>query len=162
MSVGNADQSAVDSYALVYETDGTDTEPTAFPIGITSGDMDLLAAKNGGKGEETKAYRLAMLITGQPAGTGTILITGAAGQGPEEPICSLAITIGSVVETGDRRWADTIVMTSFHLGRGIHLADSGNSHPSKLGFDAIGYRYIRFYATNFVTTTNMRVYARYL
>ena len=165
MAINIAEQSVVDSYNIVKTvTSGTTTAaPTAFPFGIVSGDIDLLDANYGGKGAETKAYRLALLFTGKPAGSGTIVITGAADGGPEEPICSLAVTVGSVVETGDWRWVDTITLTSYHLAAcSIVRADSGNSHPTKLGFDAIGYRYIRFYVTALTTTTDIRIYARYL
>jgi len=164
--IGNAEQSVVDSYNLVKAvTGGTVTSaPTAFPFGITSGDIDLLDRNYGGSGSETKAYRLALLFTGKPAGTGTIVITGAADGGPEEPICSLAIEIAdSIVETGTWLWVDTITLTSYHLAAfNIVRADSGNSHPCKVGFDAIGYRYIKFYVTALATITDIRVYARFL
>lgn len=162
----NAEQSIVDSYELVKTVTGgtTTAAPTAFPFGVTSGDIDLLDTKYGGVAVETKAYRLALLITGKPAGTGTIVFTGiAAGGGCEEPICSLDITIGTVVETGDWRWADTIDLTSYHLAAcSIVAADSGNSHPCKVGWDNIGYRYIKGYVTALTTTTDIRIYARIL
>lgn len=164
MTLSNAEQSAVDTYSIVKTvTSGTTTSaPTAFPFGIVSGDIDLLHPNYGGVGIDTKAYRLALLFTGKPAGSGTIVIIGSAGNGPEEPICSLAVTIGSVVETGDWRWVDTITLTSYHLAAcSILRADSGNSHPTKVGFDAIGYRYIKFYVTALTTTTDIRIYARY-
>ncbi len=163
---GNVDQSIVDSYQIVHTiTGGTTTAaPTAFPFGVTSGDIDLLSTNYRGIAAETKAYRLALLITGKPAGTGTVVFTGiAAGGGPEEPICSLAITVGSVVETGDWRWADTIVLTSYHLAAcSILVADSGNSHPAKVGWDNIGYRFIKAYVTSLTTITDVRIYARIL
>ena len=165
VAINNAEQSVVDSYSIVHTVTGgtTTAAPTTFPFGIVSGDIDLLSANYGGAGKETKAYRLAILITGKPAGTGTIVITGAADKGPEEPICSLAITVGAVVETGTWRWVDTAVFTSYHLAAcSIVLADSGNSHPAKLGLDAIGYRYIRFYVSSLTTTTDIRIYARIL
>ena len=163
MPTGNADQSVCDSYNIVKTFDGTTTAPTTFPFGIKSGDMDLLSAVNGGKGEETKAYRVALLITAKPAGTGTIVVTGACEGGPEEFIASLAIDCSSdITETGDWRIVDVMALTDFHLGRGIDLADSGNSHPAKFGFDAIGYRYLRFYGTSLTTITDVRIYARYL
>ncbi len=165
MAINNAEQSIIDSYELVKTVDGgtTTAAPTAFPFGIVSGDIDLLSANYGGAGKETKAYRLAILVTGKPTGTGTIVITGAADKGPEEPICSLAITVGTVVETGTWRWVDTITLTSYHLaGCSIAAADSGNSHPTKVGWDNIGYRYIRFYVTSLTTTTDIRIYARIL
>ena len=164
---GNADQSSVDSYNIVKTiTGGTTTSaPTAFHFGVTSGDIDLLLPTYGGKGQETKAFRLAFLITakGTAGGTGTIVITGASCGGPEEQICSLAITMNAVVETGDWRIVDTIVLTSTHLaGCSIVVADSGNSRPTKLGFDAIGYRYIKFYITSLTNITDLKIYARYL
>ncbi len=165
MTIGIAEQSVVDSYEIVHTVTGgtTTAAPTAFPFGVVSGDIDLLSPNYGGSGSETKAYRLALLFTGKPAGSGTIVVTGAADGGPEEPICSLAVTIGSVVETGDWRWVDTIILTSYHLaGYSISRADSGNSHPTKVGFDAIGYRYIRFYVTALTTTTAIRIYAKIL
>ncbi len=163
---GNVDQSVVDSYQIVHTVTGgtTTAAPTAFPFGVTSGDIDLLSVNYRGIAAETKAYRLALLFTGKPAGTGTIVITGAAaGGGAEEFIASLAITVGSVVETGTWRWVDTIVLTPYHLASlSLVTADSGNSHPAKVGFDAIGYRYIRFYITSLTTTTDIRIYARIL
>ena len=165
MITGNSEESIVDSYEIVHTVTGgtTTSAPTAFPFGIVAGDIDLLKPKYGGRGNETKAYRLALLFTGKPAGTGTIVITGVADAGPEEPICSLTITVGAVVETGTWRWVDTAVLTSYHLaGCSINLADSGNSHPVKLGYDAIGYRYIKFYVSSLTTTTDIRIYARFL
>lgn len=165
MAINIAEQSVVDSYNIVKTVTGgtTTAAPTAFPFGVTSGDIDLLSANYGGAGKETKAYRLALLITGKPAGTGTIVITGAAEGGPEEQICSLAITVGSVVETGAWRIVDTIDLTSAHLaGCSILAADSGNSRPTKVGFDNIGYRYIKFYVTSLTTTTDIKIYARIL
>ena len=164
MAINIAEQTVVDSYNLVDFVTGsaTDTFPTAFPFTTTSGDMDLLSSVNGGKGTETKAYRLAVLITGKPAGSATIIVAGASEGGPIEHIASLAVTIGSVVETGDWRLADTIVLTSTHLAAcSILVADSGNSRPAKLGFDAIGNRYIKFYVTSLTTTTDIRIYARH-
>jgi hypothetical protein len=157
-----ADLTAISSYQLVFETDGTDTEPTAFPIGVKSGDIDLLSDIWGERGKNTEAVRLAFLFTGMPSGIGTIIMTGACEGGPEEYICQIDATIGTVVETGDWRWVDDAIFTNFHLaGYGIHIADKGNGHPTKVGFDALSYRYIRFYSKDFVTTTNMRIYARY-
>ncbi len=161
---GNAEQTVIDSYNIVDSVTGgaTDTFPTSFSFGVTSGDMDLLLPQNGGKGEETKAYRLAILITGQPAGSATVVVAGSSPGGPIEQICSFAVTIGSVVETGDWRIADTIILTSFHLAAcSILAADSGNSRPTKVGFDAIGYRYIKFYVTSLTTTTDLRIYVRH-
>ena len=165
MAINIAEQSVVDSYTLVDSVTGgsTDTFPTAFPFTTTSGDMDLLLPQHGGKGTETKAYRLALLITGKPAGSATVVVAGACEGGPIEEIASLAVTIGSVVETGDWRIADTIALTSYHLaGCSILAADSGNSRPTKVGFDVIGYRYIKFYVTSLTTTTDIRIYARIL
>ena len=157
----NAKQTHISSYIKVY--DGGDvTEPTAFPLGVKSGDIDLLKPPYPIVGSETKANEIPILITADQAGTGTVLVTGACEGGPEEPIASLAITVGTVVETGTRRWVDTIVKTNLHLApNACVVADSGNSHPCKFGFDAIGYRYISFYPT-LTTITNLRIYARYL
>ncbi|HEB26661.1 MAG TPA: hypothetical protein ENI05_02640 [Porticoccus sp.] len=165
MSAGNADQSIVDSYIIVHSVTGgtTTSAPVTFPFGVTSGDIDLMLAENGGKGEETKAYRVAILITAKPAGTGTVVVTGASAGGPEEFIASLAIDCtADITETGDWRIIDTITATKFHLGRGIDLADSGNSHPAKFGFDAIGYRYLKFYVTSLTTITDVKIYVRFL
>lgn len=166
MAINIAEQTIVDSYTLVDSVTGsaTDTLPTAFPFGVTSGDIDLLLPQWGGKGEETKAYRLALLFTAKPAGTATVIITGACEGGPEEVICSLALSSAAdVVETGDWRIVDTITLTSYHLAAcSIVRADSGNSRPAKLGFDALGYRYIKFYVTALGTTTDLRIYARIL
>lgn len=164
---GNAEQTVVDSYNIVKTiTGGTTTAaPTAFPFGVTSGDINLLLPSYGGKGIETKAYRLAFLMTakGTAGGTGTVVITGASCGGPEEQICSLAITMNAVVETGDWRIVDTMVLTSVHLAAcSILVADSGNSRPTKVGFDAIGYRYIKFYVTALTNITDIRIYARFL
>ncbi|KKL83974.1 hypothetical protein LCGC14_1969380 [marine sediment metagenome] len=164
MAIDNAEQSVVGGYQIVHTvTGGTTTAfPTSFPFGnVVTADINLLDAKWGGKGTETKGYRLAILITGKPAGSGTIIVAGIAPGGPVEQIASLAVTIGSVVETGDFRIADTIVLTSVHLdGCGIAAADSGNSRPTKVGWDNIGYWLIKFYVTSLTTTTDIKVYAR--
>ena len=162
---GNQDQTAIDSYNIVHTVTGgtTTATPTTFPFGITSGDMDLLAAKNGGEGTRTDAYRIELLITAQPAGTGVVVVIGAAEGGPEEFIASLAIDCtADITETGDWRIVDVMALTDFHLGNGIDVADSGNNHPAKFGFDAIGYRYLRFYVTSLTTITDVRIYARHL
>ena len=164
MAINNAEHTVVDSYNIVDSVTGssTDTFPTSFPFTTTSGDMDLLLPANGGKGTETQAYRLEILITGKPAGSAVVIVAGANEGGPIEHICSLAVTIGPVVETNDWRLADTIVLTSTHLAACSTLvADSGNSRPAKLAFDAIGYRYIKFYVTSLTTTTDLRIYARH-
>lgn len=151
----------IDSYKLIFTGDGTDTFPTAFPLGITSGTIDLLTPEWGGAGSKNSTDHMEFLIAGTPAGSGVLQITGATDAGPEEPIGSLAITIGSVVETGDYRWVDTIVETDWHLGAvGVKVADSGNSHPCKVGIDLLGYRFIKLYSTSLTTTTAIRVYAR--
>lgn len=164
--INNAEQSVVGAYNLVYTGDGTDTDPTtanSFPLGITSGDINLLDAKWGGSGTETKGYRLAIIIVADQAGTGTLEITGASPGGPEEYICSLALTIGGTVETGTKRWVEDMALTSYHLAaENIVVADGGNNHPTKLGFDAVGYQYIRFYNTALASTTEIEVYARIL
>ena len=162
MAINIAEQTVVDSYKLVFTATSTSSAPTAFPFGVTSGNIDLLLPQWGGKGTETKAYRLGMLFTGDAAGSATVIITGACEGGPEEQICSLAVTIGAVVESGTREIGDTIVLTSTHLAAcSILVADSGNSRPAKLGFDAIGYRYISFYVPTLTTTADLRIYARY-
>lgn len=162
----NVEQAAVDSYNVVKTVTGgtTDTFPTAFPFGITSGDIDLLTASNGGVADETKAYRLAILMTakGTSGGTGTVIVSGASEGGPREHIASLAITMNAVVETGDWRIVDTMVLTSTHLaGCGITAADSGNSRPTKFGLDAVGYRFIKFYVTSLTNITDLRIFVRY-
>ena len=166
MSQSEAEKTIVGTYSIIKTVTGsaTTSAPTAFPFGVTNGDMNLLLPKYGGVADETRAYRVAILITGKPAGTGTIVITGvAAGGGCEEPICSLAITVGAVVETGDWRWVDTIILTPYHLaGCSIVVADSGNSHPCKVGFDAIGYQFLKFYITSLTTITDIKIYARIL
>lgn len=150
-----------DSYKLVLTGDGNDTFPTAFPIGITSGIIDLRTPEWGGAGTTNTTRYIGLLFTGTPSGSGTIQVTGAVDHGPEEPIVSLAITIGSVVEAGDYRWGDTITDTDYHLGdTGVKIGDSGNSHPCKVGFELLGYRYITIYSTALITTTTLRVYAR--
>lgn len=164
MSINIAEQTVVDSYKIVHTvTGGTTTAfPTSFPFGsITSGDINFLAPEWGGKGTETKGYRLEILVTGKPAGSGTIIVAGIAPGGPIEHTTSLAVTIGSVVETGDWRLADTIDLTSTHLAAcSILVADSGNSRPAKFGLDAIGYQFLKFYVTSLTTTTDIRIYAR--
>lgn len=164
MSIQIAEQSIVSSYKLVYTGDGTDTDPTtanSFPLGVTSGDIDLLSAKWGGSGTETKGYRLEIIIVADQAGTGTLEITGAAPGGPEEYICSLALTIGGTVESGTKRWVEAMTLTNYHLaGFSCVVADDGNNHPTKFGFDAIGYQFIRFYSTALTDTTEIKVYAR--
>lgn len=161
-----AEHTIIGSYRIVKTVTGgtTTAAPTAFPFGVTSGDMNLLAAKFGGIADETRAYRVELLITGKVAGSATIEINGVAGGGGcEEPICKLVCTIGAVVETGDWRWVDTITLTNYHLAEdNILKADSGNSHPCKVGFDAIGYQWLRFYVSALTNTTDIRIYARIL
>jgi len=160
MAVEIAQRTSISSYTKVY--DGGDvTEPTAFPLGVTSGDMDLLDSVKGGRGLETKANYIEIIMTGDQAGTGTVLITGACEGGPEEAIASLAITVGTVVETSPREWVDTMVLTPYSLSvTNTLIADSGNSRVAKFATDAIGYRYISFYPT-LTTITNLKIYARY-
>ena len=43
----------------------------------------------------------------------------------------------------------------------IYVADSGNNHPTKLAFDAVGYQFIRFYSKSFTDMTKIEIYARY-
>lgn len=166
MSLTEAEKSIVGSYTLIKEVTGgtTTAAPTAFPLGITSGDMNLLDTKFGGVADETRAYRIAILIATKPAGTGTIVFTGAAPGGCEEPICSLAISSAAdIVESGDWRWVDTITLTSYHLAADcIVRADSGNSHPTKVGWDNIGYQFLKAYVTALTTITDIRIYARIL
>lgn len=154
---------AIDSYNLVHTATTTASVPTAFPFGATSGDMDLMAAKNGAVGKETKAYRLEIIMTGTPAGTGTVVITGAAEGGPEEQICSVAVSSAAdIVESGSIRIIDSMTLTSTHLaGCSIAVADSGNSRVAKLGFDALGYRFIRFYVTALTTISSLRIFVRH-
>ncbi len=166
MSQSEAEKTIIGSYSIIKTVTGgtTTTAPTAFPLGVTSGDMNLLAAKFGGVADETRAYRLALLILTKPAGTATIVFTGAAPGGCEEPICSLAISSAAdIVESGDWRWVDTITLTNFHLAEdNILRADSGNSHPCKVGWDNIGYQFLKAYVTALTTITDIRIYARIL
>jgi hypothetical protein len=158
-----AKQTFISSYKIVFEATADNSVPTAFPFGVTTGSIDLLDSKWKGSGEETKSNEIELLFTGKPAGSFTCLVTGASEAGPEEAIASLAVTIGSVVETGDWRIGDTIDMTSYHLApSSIVVADSGNSRVAKFGADMIGYRYINFYISSLTTTTNLRIYARSL
>lgn len=161
MAVEVAQRTSINSYTKVY--DGGDVaEPTAFPLGVTSGDVDLLSPIKGGRGLETKANYIEVIMTGDQAGTGTVLMTGACEGGPEEAIASLAITVGSVVETSPRKWVDTMVLTSYTLStRSTLVADSGNSRVAKFGTDGIGYRFVKFYPT-LTTITNLRIFVRYL
>lgn len=163
---GRSEFTAVDSYNVVKTVTGgaTDTFPTSFPFGITTGDMDLLTASNGAIGTETRSYRLAVLMTakGTSGGTGTVMVTGASEGGPRELICSLAITMNAVVETGDWRIVDEMVLTSVHLaGCSIAVADSQNSRPTKFGADVIGYRYIKFFVTALTNITDLKIYVRF-
>ncbi len=164
--INNAEQSVIGAYKLVYTGDGTDTDPTtanSFPLGVTSGDINLLAPEWGGAGTETKGYRLEIIIVADQAGNATLEITGAAPGGPEEYICSLACTIGGTVETGTKRWVEAITLTNYHLASlSCVIGDSGNNHPTKFGFDALGYQFIRFYSTSLTNTTEIEVYARIL
>ena len=166
MSLTEAEKTIVGSYTLIKTvTSGTTiAAPTAFPLGITSGDMNLLEPKYGGVADETRAYRIAILIATKPAGTGTIVFTGAAPGGCEEFICSLAIdSSAGIVESGDWRWVETITLTSYHLAEdNILRVDSGNSHPCKVGWDNIGYQFLRAYVTALTTITDIRIYARIL
>jgi len=161
-----AEKSIIGSYSLIKTiTGGTTTAaPTEFPLGVTSGDIDFKQAKFGGVADETRAYRIAILILTKPAGTGTIVFTGSAPGGPEEPICSLAISsVADIVESGDWRWVDTITLTNYHLAEdNILRADSGNSHPCKVGWDNVGLQFLKAYVTALTTITDVKIYARIL
>ena len=163
--INNAMQTKIDSYSLVFHGDfkTVDNAPVVFPLGVTSGDIDLLSNVNGGAGTETKANRLEILVVGNDAGEATLTITGACEGGPEEYICDIAMTFGGTVESGTNIWCEGMTLTSYHLAAcGILVADDGNNHPTKLGFDAIGYRYIRFYSSDFGgNVSSFDVYARY-
>lgn len=158
-----AEFTAIDSYELIKTFTATSSVPTAFPFGVASGDMDLLLPKNGAVGTETRAYRLEIIMTGTPAGTATVAIFGASEGGPEEQICSVAVSSAAdITESGSVRIIDAMTLTSTHLaGCSIAVADSGNSRVAKLGFDAIGYRYINFYAPTLTTITSLKIYARH-
>ena len=160
MSLTEATRTVLSSYTQIY-TGGDLSIGTAFPLGVTSGDMDLMTASLGGKGRETQAEHIEMIFVGDQAGSATVIVTGACDGGPEEVIASLAVTFGAIIESGTDVWGDTIVLTNHHLsGNHIHVADSGNSRVAKFGFDAIGYRYISVYPS-LTTTTEIDVYARY-
>ena len=162
MNYGSAEQTALGSYRLVYTGDGTDTEPVAFPLGITSGDIDLYSPEWGGRGTETKANRLCFLFLADQAGAATVAMTGACEGGCEEYIASLALTAGGTVETGANRWVESITLSAYHLAEeSILIADDGNNRPTKFGFDAIGYRFISFYTSGFAGITWVKIYARY-
>jgi hypothetical protein len=106
MSKSEAEHSIVGSYTIIKTVTGgsTDTFPTAFPFGAsTTGTMNLLLPKYGGAADETRGYRTEILITGKPAGSATIQFTGIAPGGPEEPICSLACTVGATDQLPSRR-----------------------------------------------------------
>jgi len=158
-----AEFTVVDSYNEVKIITATSALPTEFPFGVTSGDMDLLSANNGAIGTETRAYRLEIIMKGVTAGTATVAITGASEGGPEEHICSMGISSAAdVVESGTFRIIDTMTLTSTHLaGCSIAVADSGNDRVAKLGFDAIGYRFIKFYVPTLTTISDLRIFARY-
>lgn len=162
MSIQIAEQTSITSYRLVFTGTGKDTFPTAFPLGITSGDIDLHRPEWGGKGNETKANRLCMLFLADQAGAATIGLTGACEGGCEEPIASLVLTVGGTVESGTNRWTEDIALTSYHLAEdAILVADTGNNQPTKFGFDAIGYRYIKFYSSGFANVTWIKIYVRH-
>lgn len=162
----DAEKSVIGSYSIIKTVTGgtTTSAPTEFPLGVTSGDIDFKKAKFGGVADETRAYRIAILILTKPAGTGTIVFTGSAPGGPEEFICSLAIdSAADIVESGDWRWADTITLTNYHLAEdNILRADSGNSHPCKVGWDNTGFQFLKAYVTALTTITDIRIYARIL
>lgn len=162
MTVENAEQTTIQSYKLVYTGDGTDTVPTAFPLGINSGDWNLGLPKYGFVGSESKANRLCFLFLADQAGTAVIAINGACAGGCEEPICSLVMTAGGTVESGTNIWVESAELTSYHLAEdAIVIADIVNNQPTKLGFDNIGYQFMSFYTHTFATITWIKVYARY-
>ena len=157
-----SEMTVLESYNLVYTGTGAGGEPVAFPLGITSGDINMGLTKHGKIGTETKSNRLCMLFLADQAGAATIVVTGACQGGPEEYIASLDLTAGGTVETGTNIWVESIALTSYHLAENcILIADSVNNRPTKFGFDAIGYQFIKFYTKAFVGITWVRVYARY-
>ena len=165
MSIQTSEQTTLQSYKLVYTSDSKapDTEPTAFPIGIPDGHhIDLHDASWGGKGVETKANRLCHLFLTDAAGAATVFITGACEGGPEEPICKIVLGSGGTVESGTDVWMENGTLTSYHLAEdAIVLAGESVNQPCKLGFDAIGYRYIKYYVFTHVTVTWVKIYTRY-
>ncbi len=164
MTFANAEQTTIGAYRLVYTGDGTDTVPTAFPLGMASSDADwdLGVPKYGYVGAESKANRICFLFLADQAGTAVIAINGGCAGGITEPICSLACTVGGTAESGANRWVEDATLTSYHLAEdAIVLADTGNNQPTKLGFDNIGYQFLTFYTHTFVNVTSLKVYARY-
>jgi hypothetical protein len=164
-TTGNAEQTSIHAYQLIREVSNSVQEyfPGIFPIGIPDDyNIDLHTPQWGCKGDETKANRLCFLFLADQAGAVTVGLTGAVEGGPEEPICLLDLTFGGTVESGTDVWCEAITLTSYHLAEdAILIADSGNNQPTKFGFDAIGYRYIKTYAYNFVNVTKLNIYARY-
>lgn len=166
MSIQTSEQTSLTSYRLVYTGDGKDTLPTEWPIGVTSGDIDLHAPEWGGKGTETKANRLCFLFLANDAGNAVVEITGACQGGPEEYICKLEITFAGCFESaGANRWANIITITSEHLAEDCILLAGhlgAENRPAKFGFDAIGYQFISFYTSGFGNGVKwLKIYARY-
>lgn len=165
MGITEAPRTVLSSYTKIYDG-GTLAFTAPYPLGITSGDMDLMTASLGGIGTETQANHVEMIMTVDQIGdTASVIVTGACDGGPEEAIASLAIEASATAptETAPREWVDTMTLTNLHLsGNHIHVADSGNSRVAKFGFDAIGYRYISVYPdVSGSAITNIRIYARY-
>lgn len=166
MSIQISEQTSLTSYRLVYTGDGSDTLPTEWPLGETSGDIDLNTPEWGGKGTETKANRLCFLFLTNAVGTADVEIMAACQGGPKEYICDLDMSAGGGTDGSGNHWVNIIALTSSeHLAEDCILVAGGAgdlNSPAKFGFDAIGYQFISFYTSGFGQSVNwLKIYARY-
>lgn len=166
MSIQSSEQTSLTSYRLVYTGDGEDTLPTEWPMGETSGDIDLHAPEWGGKGTETKSNRLCFLFLTNAVGNADVEIMAACQGGPKEYICDLDMAAGGGEDGDGNHWVNRITLTaSEHLAEDCIIVAGGEgdlNSPAKFGFDAIGYQFISFYTSGFDgKVTELKIYARY-
>jgi len=163
----------VSSYITLHTTanvagapDGTlDTVATDYLLNTRADDaVDLL--EKAGAGYRTRANEIEVVVygTGADGTTATLELYASNEGGARERIASIVYILGTAIAitTGTYRWADTATVTSYHLASGgVNVADSAVNRIVKIGFDAIGYRYLegRFTAGN---CTIARALFRYL
>jgi hypothetical protein len=154
------------SYRLIKTSASDETAISTYYIGAldaSNATVDLITT-----GDVSEANELEFVIAGTASDNATfdVYVNASNDSGPEVRVCKLACTLGTAVTAsgGSTKWVDTAVATSYHLASGgIVVADSGNNTVCKIGFDAIGYRYLRVYVNNRSEAAhNVFVYIRHL
>jgi len=149
----------VADYVALLNTNGDTAHDGLYPI-VT--DVDDAYPLNG-SWRATEINEMAVSVYSDQAenDTFTVNLFGGVRGGAMERICSLECTVGSALAGTGLRWVDTIAVTSYHLGGGgVSVADVGSNTVCKVGFDAIGYRYLKAYTSG--VTGNVVVLARHI